>query len=351
MDLTSAVQVGVSIHWTVQEARLHQELIVMNRDQVKKALANLELPEYGGIRDVFGAVLQKRSVAPEPDCAWFDMLAGRVATLEQINSRCLSYVQLVSTDYARKKAEADLLGPAMQLTRTSFQHSLGDFYAELAAITELSKLGYEHFRPKYASPKGKAYEARLDEQPVCIEVKHVRPPQTLVDVFFEEVRRLATSDPGAYPFNFGIEYFYDNTVTPEQEERVLSYLASVRGRTAPFTDTIRFQDDTVLRVKVQPGSCTAMRTWAKRIDDPETFKVEGLLNKVREKAERALAQMSKTDCLKVLVVNINTPWAELDVTHILAAAKIVRDVSDGNLHPYFMHYYHLIPLELTGGSK
>jgi len=325
----------------------------MNHDRWKKALANLELPEYTGIRDVFGTVLQKRSEAPECDCAWFDMLGGRFPILEQINSQCLVYVQLISAEDARKKAEADLLGPAMQLTRTRFQNSLGDFYAEIAAITELSSLGYDQFRPKYVSTKGKAYdyEARLNEQPVCIEVKHVRPPQTLVNVFFDEVRRLAGSEPKAYPLNFGIEYFHDNTVTLEQEERVLSYLASVRGRTAPFTDSITFQDETVLRVKVQPGSCTAMRTWAKRMNDPETFKVEGLLNKIREKAERAQAQMSHADCLKILVININTPWAELDVTHVHAAAKIVRDVSDGNLRPYFMHYYHLIPLELAAGSK
>lgn len=167
-------------------------------------------------------------------------------------------------------------------------------------------------------------------------------PRTVVDVFFDEVRRLASSDPENYPFSFDFQYFYDNTVTPDQERIVLAYLRPLRGRAAPFTDTIHFPDDTVAKVVVRPGFCTAMRSASKSIDDPETFNVEGLLNKVKEKAERAYGQMVTMDCRKVLVLNINTPWAELDLSHLHRATQIIREVSGGNLHPYFMHYYGLI---------
>lgn len=319
----------------------------MNRDRVEQAMANLQLPEFSGICDVFGTVLQQRSTAQAPDCAWFDMLAKRVPVLESINSACSSYARLVSVSDARKKAEADLMGPARRSPYLGFQNCLGDFYAELAAITELSKLGYHQFRARHASSQGKAYDydARLSEEQVCIEVKHLRPPRTLVDVFFDEVGRLAISEGEHYPFNLAIEYFYDNTVTAEQEERVLSFLASVRGRTAPFTDTITFADGTVAQVNARLGYCTAMRLGSRGVDDPETFNVDGLLNKVKEKAERACAQMSEADCRKVLVLNINTPWAELSLSHLHAAREIIGGISGGTLRPYFMLYYSLIRID------
>jgi hypothetical protein len=318
----------------------------MNQDRLEQALSNLSLPEWSGIRDVFGTVLQMRSTAMEADCAWFDMLADRLPILEQINSLCSSYAQLVSAVDARRKAESDLMGPAMKLPYSGFQNCLGDFYAEVAAVPELSKLGYHEFRAKHASSAGKAYDydARFEQRVVCIEVKHLRPPRTVVDVFFEEVRRLGTSDAEHYPFNLAIEYFYDNTVTPEQEDHILRYLAGLCGRAAPFTDDVLFPDGTVARVKARPGQCTAMRLTARGFDDPETFRVEGLLNKVKEKAERAQAQMSATDGLKVLVLNINTPWAEIALSHLHAARNVVGQVSD-TLRPYFMLYYSLIPLD------
>jgi hypothetical protein len=144
----------------------------MNRDRLARALINLELPEYSGIRDVFGTVLQMRSTAKEPDCAWFNMLADRTHMTDRINLLCASYVDLVSAVDARKKAAADLLGVALRSPHGAFQNWLGDFYAEPAAVVALSRLGYYQVRAKHASSKGKAYDydAWFDGHPVCIEV-------------------------------------------------------------------------------------------------------------------------------------------------------------------------------------
>jgi hypothetical protein len=328
----------------------------MNHDRLERALANLELPEYSGIRDMFGTVLQMRSTAPEPDCAWFNMLADRTHMAERINKLCASYVDLVSADDARKKAEADLLGVAMQSPHGGFQNWLGDFYAEPAAVVALSRLGYHRFRAKLAPSKGRTrakaydYDAWLDGLPVCIEVKNLRPPRTLVNVFFDEVRRLAASDAEHYPFNLVIRYAYDHNVTLDQEELVLSYLASLRGRTAPFADDVLFPDGTKAQVTARPGACVAMRLTSRGINDPYSFNVEALLNKIREKAQRAVGQMSTAVGLKVLVLNINTPWAELDLSHVQAAEEIIRQTSGGSLRPYFMHYHELIQLDAVNGS-
>ena len=236
----------------------------------------------------------------------------------------------------------------------TFQNWLGDFYAEPAAVVALSKLGYHQFRAKHASSKGKAYDydAWLDGHPVCIEVKNLRPPRTLVNVFFDEVRRLATSDAEHYPFSLIIRYAHDYNVTLEQEECVLRYLASLRGRKAPFIEYCPFPDGTKAEVTARPGTLVAIRLTSRGINDPYSFKVEGLLNKVREKAGRAIGQMSAADChRKVLVLNITTPWAELDQSHVQAAEEIVRQVSGGSLHPYFMHYHELIQLDAADVSN
>ncbi len=320
----------------------------MDSHRVQQALANLNLPEHSGIRAVFGSIFEKRSTAPDPDWVWFSMLADRLAIADNINEVCSRYVSLVESD-ARQKCEADLLGPAAQSSAETFQNCVGDFYAEIAAVTELSDLGFTNFRAVHASGVRRAYDykAEFDAQKLCIEVKHLRSPRTVLDMFVDEVRRLAATNASQYPFSLAIDYPNDNTVTAEQEKAIVECLTSLAGRKPPFMTPVTFSDGTVARLTARPGPCTAFGTRSIGPDDPDRFSVDGFLNKVREKAERAVKQMAGESCTKVLVLNINSPWAELALKHLEAAEQVITKSSNGTLRPYFLHYYHLIDLHRT----
>jgi len=163
-------------------------------------------------------------------------------------------------------------------------------------------------------------------------------------VFLDGVRRLAATNPSQYPFSLEIIYPHDNTVTPEQEKAVLECLGSLAGRKPPFTTTVTFSDGSAARLTARPGSCRAFGTRLVGFNEPERFSVQGFLNKVREKAERAVKQMAGQSCAKVLVLNINTPWAELALKHLEAAEQVIDKSSNGTLRSYFLHYYELVNL-------
>lgn len=323
----------------------------MDSNPVQQALSNLNLPEYSGIRAVFGAIFEKRSTAAEPYWVWFNMLANHLPTANDINEVCSRYVSLVTEPDARRKCEADLLGPALRSSPKTFLNCVGDFYAEIAAVTELASLGFSGFLAVHASGTGKShdYNAHFEGQRTCIEVKHLRSPRTVLDAFIDEIRRLAATNSTQYPFSLAIDYPMDNTVTAEQEKKIAQFLANLAGRKPPFTTALKFDDGTLARLTARTGPCTAFGTRAIRVGDSafERVSIEGFLNKVREKTERAVRQMASEECMKVLVLNINTPWAELDLKHLAAAEDVVRVTSNGTLRPYFLLYYRLVNVQPT----
>jgi hypothetical protein len=324
----------------------------MDFNRVQQALENLNLPEYSGIRAVFGSIFEKRSTLPDPDWVWFTILADRRPPADSINDVCSRYVSLVTEPDARRKCEADLLGPAARASPKTLQNCVGDFYAELAGVTELAELGFSGFKAVNASSTAKAYDynAQFANQTACIEVKHLRSPRTVLDAFIDEVWRLAAANAEQYQFSLAIDYPSDNTVTADQETEIMVCLASLTGRKPPFMTSLGFADGTVARLTARPGPFTAFGTRAIAIDDPERFSVEGFLNKVREKTERAVGQMANEECVKVLVININSPGAQLALDHLEAAEGVVRASSNGRLRPYFLHYYHFVKLHPTASK-
>lgn len=320
----------------------------MDVKRVEHAMQNLELEDYRGINLVFGSVLRTRSRAAQQECAWFNMLADRSPVCNDINRSCELYLKEVGAEDSRKKAEADLLGPAGSRSVEEFQKSLGDFYSELSAVIELSKIGFRDFRAVFGVGTKKRRLSSYDYsglgpagQPVCIEVKHVNSPITVPDVLFSQLRWLQSTRPTDYPFTIRIEYPNDNTASEEKKGAISNYLEGLPGTAIPTTAIIPFSDGTAAQITVLAGTGTAhsMRLWS--IDDPDTLNKEGFLRKVHDSASKAANQLKGVNCDKVLVLDVTTPTAVLDAEYVHAALDIVREVNE-SLRTFVLHYGHLV---------
>jgi hypothetical protein len=196
-----------------------------------KAIQNLSLPQYSGIKDVFGRVLEKRNKQRVPDCTLFNWLAIKAHPLELLNEDCLIYLRLIGLVDAQRKCESDLRGqvggPAQE-----FNGACGDFWAEMAAIRVLASKGYDRFRAIHAEqPDGTTsdYEAYRAEVAAHVEVKNMRANKTVVDVFDREICRLHGSNPADYAFDIRVDYPFDNLPTGGQERIIRECVSSLRS--------------------------------------------------------------------------------------------------------------------------
>jgi len=315
----------------------------------QRALAAVVLPKYSGIASVFGTVLKVRSESPNPNCSWFQMLVDGARILEEVNADCKQYAALLGENVARKKCEDELLGPARRSSQKTFQHILEDFYAEVAAVIELGKrCGYTSFCaiPRKKDAKSHDYEAITNGNRVCIEVKHMRAPRTAQEVVFDEVEGIRNSSlVTAYPFTLRVVTDNDNTVSEDREDRIKKFVQELVGKVAPFEETLIFSDGSKLAVFGIPGEFRAFASRNITLGDPERISVAGFLNKIREKAEDAFNQLKDQDCQKVLVININTSWAEVSADHLRLALSIAREASGGILETHLLLHYHFVDLD------
>src|SRR5689334_8312976 len=73
-------------------------------NSTQEAMRNLMLPQYAGIRDVFGPALTARSKQQCQDCTLFTWLSLKAHPLEGLNEDCSIFVGAISLEDAQRKS-------------------------------------------------------------------------------------------------------------------------------------------------------------------------------------------------------------------------------------------------------
>jgi hypothetical protein len=314
--------------------------LVVN-ETVKIALQNLDLPQYSGIKAVFGKVLLQRSRQTQPDCALFERLAQKARILEHLNEDCAIYVREIGEADAQKKCFTDVRS-TLKRPAQEFDASCGDFWSEMAAIRVLHETGFTKFRAIHRPEDDGTtsdYEAFLGEDGAYVEVKNMRANDTILEFFHKGIRRLQEQEPDEYGFNLSINFPYDNPPSADQERAIKQYLQNLRGRRPPFTDELDLFE-AVAHINVTAGEGTAHMF--RYMPGPEPLKKEWFLGKIRAKADEAFAQMKNEQRLKVLVINVDSPSGSISQRFIRDAEKEILEVFAGKVRPYVLLYRHLV---------
>jgi hypothetical protein len=314
----------------------------MSTETVKQALANLELPEYAGIRTLFRVVLTKRSRSLEPRCTLFNWLAVKAYPLMQLDNDCDVFAKELGVAEAQRKCHADVLGN-IDRPFLEFNGSCADFWSEMAAIRVLKENGYTNFKAihkKRLDGTTSDYEAARGQDLAYIEVKNIRPTRTILDVFQRELRSLYEKDPQNYSYSLGFEYPYDNPPTAEQERRIKRFLADSAGRPLPFSATVDLGDVTTV-VHVEEGFGNTFQTRSISFDSPEPVDKQKFLMKIRQKAEEAYVQMKEEKRLKALVINYDAPSGSVSSDFLSDARAVVKQVFNNAVDVYVLFYRHL----------
>ncbi len=324
-----------------------QEIKELERAEFRsRVLSTLRQPQYSALRDVFGSVVEMRLKSSTSESSLIRLLASNLAhLLRSINDLCASYIRaLGDSEKARGKCEADLRKRAKKDADSKFSGAFGDFFAEMAAVSELSKMGVTEFEPVLTGVNESVdYRAKRAGKDVCIEVKNIRAPITIFDFCADELRRLHAEAPTDYPFRLTVRCETDNTITAAQQDAITTYLASVKGRKVPFEDSLKLEHGVRVVLTVRAGSGQAMQLRAMRVDAPDTLNIEGFLNKVHDKTIKAMQQFDSSGCsTQLLVLNIMTPMASLDQTYVDAAREQVRQDSNSTVEPVILFYHALI---------
>jgi hypothetical protein len=224
-------------------------------------------------------------------------------------------------------------------TPKDFDSYLGDFDAEMCAVRELGKIGYSEFEPVLTKLDEKTvdYCAKLESVEVAIEVKNLRAPITILDVFASSLRAELAANPSLYSFRLSLTYYSDNTVTPVQRHEIISYVQKIAGRTPPFVDKLELSGRVEVTVRVEQGFGEAMMSRGEGFDRYGEVSLPGFLNKVEFHARTAISQFAtEPDIKHVLVLNINSPSAGIWLDFLNAAAERVYTVSNGSMHCEFL---------------
>ena len=130
----------------------------------------------------------------------------------------------------------------------------------MCAVKELGKIGYSNFEPVLTKIDGKTvdYVAEFGSAKAAIEVKNLRPPITLLDVFASALSGELAMKPSLYPFRLNLSYYSDNTVTTKQHDEIVRYVQELAGRPPPFVDKVELNGGVEVTVRVEQGSGEAM---------------------------------------------------------------------------------------------
>ena len=209
----------------------------------------------------------------------------------------------------------------------------------MAAISQLYKKGYRNFAPLRTRPGigTSDYSAVLGDKTCHIEVKNMRTNETVFDIFDFEIRRLFHLDPTEYSFTLEVDYDFDNRPTGDQAKAVRVFVSSLRSKTPPFHETLQL-DEGIATINVTAGSGTAFMTRNSVSDSPAPLSRTYFLNRVRDKAEEARAQMKHSPHSKVLVLNCDPPAGSLTLDLVDDAVTTMRDVFEGEIDAYLLFY-------------
>jgi hypothetical protein len=306
------------------------------RKYCDSALTRLSLPDLANVKSVLGAILERRCSSANPNCSLLAQLAhSQDQFLKLWESDCSGYLRfLQDQNLAASKAQNDLMG-RVNSSRENFDSYLGDFDAEMCAVRELGKIGYSNFEPVLTKIDGKTvdYRADFEATTAAIEVKNLRAPVTLLDVFASALLAELAKKPSLYPFRLNLTYYSDNTVTTVQRDEIVRYVRRLAGRIPPFVDKVKLNGGVEVTVRVEQGSGEAMMSRGEGFGRYGEVSLPGFLNKVEFHARTATSQFASEPNRKhVLVLNINSPSGAIWSDFLNAASERVYTVSKGTIH-------------------
>ena len=311
------------------------------RDRARKTIQG-----YRSIEKLIGGIIGTRLERDDPSCNIVGFLAAPIEHLLRMQeAHCEKYIAILGMEPARAKIEADLLGPAKRCGAEEFNGKYSDFFSEINAVIELTKIGFTNFVAIIADPSARTsdYVALRNGIKTCIEIKHLRAPVTVFDFFSAKMRSAHESEPDNYAFSVGLTYPNDNTISTGKKVSIHSYVQAIKGRTPPFTDSLTFVDDSsILDIRVSTGSGGCFLSRYASVGDPSRINIESFLGKVAEKAERAMRQTENSNCARCLVIDIDTAVGEIDGDLIDAARAKVAETSRGHLNCVLLLYGHIV---------
>ncbi len=308
---------------------------------IPAALAALSRPENIPIRLIFGRALEARSREPvNHSCGLFGLLSRDGWPIDQFNGQCADYLKLVDPENAQRKCWSDLRGCIASPVR-DFNGGCADFFAEINAVRVLSVEQYHSFFPitgRLQDGTTADYSAVNSQgEHVYVEVKNIRSNRTLADIFCETIQQFESEQPGMYPYRLCVDYPSDEPPTGEQVREIEEYVRSLKGRIPSANEQLHLGEFSV-RIGVEKGEPYAFMTRGIGPDTIEPLNKARFIGKVRSKAEKAATQMCGTTHRKVLVINYDTPSAEISLDFVESAKAEMLDVFQGNVVPYFLHY-------------
>jgi hypothetical protein len=313
------------------------------------ALERMSRPDMASVSAVLGGVLRERCQNVFPACILLDQLSQNQALyLGMWESDCSAYLSYLRDPASGSvKAQNDLIGRARSCSRDEFDKYLLDFDAEMAAVRELGKIGFEQFEPIPTLQNAKTvdYTARYNSNDVAVEIKNLRAPRTILDVFGTELRARYREEPSRFPFRLLLTYYSDNTVTELQRREIADYTRNLAGKQPPLLDSLELNGGVALTVRVENGTGDVAMTRGEGFERRGETSLQGFLNKVDFHTRSAISQFAtEPNRAHVLVFNINSPAGSIPSDFLNAAAERVADLSNGDVRcEFLLHRYRIAP--------
>lgn len=333
--------------WPLHSWTLHPDGdgLKMTTKPLKDALSLLETHEPNEpIQKLFGSIIRKRLFGPNPDCRLIGtLISDERNMLPRWRVDFGDYIKAIGdSDLAQRKVEADLLGRAERCSPSEFDNYWGDFSAEISAVNELARVKrFKQFVP-IVPPQDKTYDydALAEETMVAIEVKNARAPITITDAFVAALRKR----PEFLRVRVALTYYWDNTVTPEQNHQIESFVSELATRRAGYIGNLLLEPNINVRVSVLEGKGNVVMTRGMGGTCPDVeLKVEGLFKRISEKTQSAVRQLSTAQGRrKILVINIDTPGGMIDESVALAVKATVTEESSGQLECFLLHHHSFL---------
>lgn len=326
-----------------------------------KIESTLARPSLIALRNLLGPVIAMRLSAPVHDCNLVRLLREENDRILALWERpCALYLNaLRSPQDAAEKFKQELAGFARNCAPAQFDAAIGDFFAEIAVVAELSRKGFSDFIPivPVQAKKGKKLKAPdyschfiSDAPESCasdtdrrayVEVKNLRAPIGITDAFAEELK----VKPELSRYGIRLQHNWDNTVTSEQRADIRAFLTTVADRPVNQPTSVTLAGDVHVQVWVTEEAGKVYMTrpiggdypWGPFIEQSKFF------DKATEKIKDGIGQLSVyPDGTHILALNVQSPDGLFPSEYGAELQTIVQRESEGKVHCLVFHHYHFL---------
>jgi hypothetical protein len=303
---------------------------------------------------LFGDIVDTRLNAPTPDSFILEMLRARHNMLAWWESRACKYLAIIDIpEDAIRSLNTDLLGAARASNRANFDGRLKDALAEVCTAVELSLRGGSEFKriqpPSGQGHKSPDFECLLKSDTgeaahYGVEVKNLRAPVGILDLFKRLYDDEAKRHPEILTRSIQLSYYWDNTVTAEQEPIIVECFNQLVNCKLPLESEFVLEDEgqcVHVSVRVREGSGVSLsRGIGADLPWGPFTKRDKFLAYALEKIRQGAKQLNtRQDLRHLLVLNIESPdyTVEPDLLHELR--RMVDTEFAGKLDVLFLLYY------------